>query len=51
MSEIRRTEWRAHRELDILDGVPQFLRRSESELMESGWKISTIMPTIDLKWE
>ena len=51
LSGIRRTEWRVCRELDILDGVPQFLRRSEMVLMESEWKMSNIVPTTDLKWE
>jgi len=51
VSGTRRTEWRVHRELDILDGVPQFLRRSERVLMESGWKVSSTAPTTDLKWE
>ena len=51
MFGTRRTEWRVLRELDILDGVPQFLRRSERELMDSGWKISSTVPTTDLKWE
>ena len=51
LSGTRRTEWRVPRELDILDGVPWFLRRSERELMESGWKMSTTAPTTDLKWE
>ena len=36
LSGTRRTEWRIRRELDILDGMPQFLRRSERVLMESG---------------
>ena len=36
VSGTRRTEWRVRRELDILDGVPQFLRKSERVLMESG---------------
>ena len=51
VSGTRRTEWRVRRELDILDGVPQFLRRSEMVLMESGWKVSSTAPTTDLKWE
>jgi len=40
-SGIRRREWRVRRELDILAGVPQLIRRSERVLMESGWKIRT----------
>ena len=36
LSGTRRTEWRVRRELDILDGGPQFPRRSERVLIESG---------------
>ena len=49
VSGTRRREWRACREPDILDGVPQFLRRSERVWMESGWKMRTTAPTTDLK--
>ena len=50
LSGTRRTEWRVHREVDILDGVPQ-LMRSERVLMESGWRMSSTAPTTDLKRE
>ena len=49
VSGTRRREWRAWRELDILDGVPQFLRRSERVWMESGWKMRVTAPTTNLK--
>jgi len=48
---MRRREWRVHRALEILVGVPQFVRRSDRVLMERGWKMSTIDPTTDLKRE
>ena len=51
LSGMRRREWRAYRALEILAGVPQFVRRSERALIERGWKTSTTDPTTDLKWE
>ena len=33
LAGTRRTEWRVCRELDMLDGLPQFLRRSERVLI------------------
>jgi len=51
LAGTRRTELRVFRELDILDGLPQFLRRSERVLIESGWKMSNTAPTTDLKLE
>ena len=51
LSGTSRTEWRVLREVDILGGVQSLLRRSERVLMESGWEMSTTMPTTDLKRE
>ena len=51
LSGTRRREWSSRRELEILVGVPQFLRRSERVLMESGWKMRSTAPNTDLRWE
>ena len=49
LSGMRRREWKARRVLYILDGVPQVLRRSESVLIERGWKMSNTVPNTDLR--
>ena len=51
LSGIRRREWRGRRVLDTLDGVPQFLRRSERVCTDSGLKTSNTAPTTDLRCE